>query len=203
MRKRNKNVPNAPVSVGFFKNARLKSQGRRDARKYADSQDYTLTHFVQNLVSATHVSQHLVNEWLALELTSFQTANKRIEQTVSLLEADIERLERDLGPTGRIRKANSSRLAFLRSRLADELGQMDANVSHGRERIAVAQEAIETWTNFYYMQAAAYVRARVKRAKGKVASVSAKVPPIEPVAIPDWPDFFADEAEDSTRRNSK
>lgn len=182
-------IPNAPKRVGFWASRRLARLGRRDVKRYQNMQDTTATHTIKALEAQTHLNQRKVNEWLVRELTPLRAGNKSLSDQVIGLDARIAAYEADLGPTGRIRKANTVRLNALRQQRLNALGQRAANLATGRALIEIAGEAADTWTRYFEAQAAIYVRARALKNKLQPPAAMAAVPTIENVELPPTPDF--------------
>lgn len=186
-------VPNAPHRVGFWATRRLARLGRRDAKKYQNMQDTTATHLIKTLEAQTHLNQRKVNEWLIQELGPLRAGNASIADLVKQLDERIEKLENDLGPTGRIRKANTVRLNTFRQQRLNALGQRASNIAAGNGLIEIAAEAIDTWLRYYEAQAAIYVRARALKNKRQPPAATASLPSIISVDLVETTDFLTPE----------
>lgn len=183
----------APVRVGFWRSRTLRRAGRRDAKKYQSIQDFTATHFIKNLEAETHASQRKVNAWLAQELAPLRAGNAALEDSVRQLDLRISRLELDLGPSGRIRKANTARLNTFRQQRLNNLSQRAANLANGISLIEVAGEAMDSWHRFFSANAAIYVRARSLKAKKSPPASAAALPSIDSIDLIETPDFYIEE----------
>lgn len=186
-------VPNAPHRVGFWATRRLARLGRRDAKKYQNMQDTTATHLIKTLEAQTHLNQRKVNEWLIQELGPLRAGNASIVDLVKQLDERIKKLEKDLGPTGRIRKANTVRLNTFRQQRLNALGQRASNIAAGNGLIEIAAEAIDTWLRYFEAQAAIYVRARALKNKRQPPAATAALPSIVSVDLVETTDFVSPE----------
>ena len=186
-------VPNAPKRIGFWATRRLSRLGRRDAKKYVSIQDTTATHAIKALEAQTHLNQRKVNEWLVQELGPLRAGNESLAASIAQVETQISKFEKDLGPTGRIRKANTVRLSTLRQQRLNMISQQASNLASGRGLIEIAAEAIDTWHRFFEAQAAIYVRARSLKSKNRPPAAMAAVPVMESIELIDTKDFISPE----------
>ena len=189
----------APVRVGFWLTRTLRRAGRRDAKKYQSIQDTTATHFVRKLEAETHTNQRKVNAWLVQELAPFRAGNAALDDLIKQLDLGISRLESDLGPSGRIRKANTVRLNTFRQQRLNALSQKSSNLASGLARIEVAGEALDSWHRFFEAKVAIYVRARSLKNKQIPPASVAALPSIESIDLIETPDF---QVEEFTREGS-
>jgi predicted DNA-binding protein len=191
---RKANVPNAPELVGYWSQRKLKRMGRSDARKYTNFQDTTATHAINKLEAQMKAGQSKVNQWMAIEMSSLWAGNHSIRAQIAQIDERIALISANLGPTGRIRKANTVRLAQLRQQRFNALTQRASNHASARALREIAEEANQTWHRFYGAQAAIYVRARSLKATTKPPASNAAVPAVTDVEVFDIEAFFADEA---------
>ena len=168
--------------------------GRVDARKYTNFQDTTSTHAINKLEAQMKSGQSRVNQWLANEMNSLWAGNHAIRAQITQIDERIALISANLGPTGRIRKANTGRLAQLRQQRFNALTQRASNHASARALREIAEEANQTWHRFFEAQAAIYVRARSLKAKDKPAASNAAVPSVTDIEVFDIEAFFADEA---------
>jgi hypothetical protein len=190
---RKANVPNAPASIGYWNERKLIRLGRIDARKYINFQDTTATHTINKLEAHMKTGQAKVNQWFAAEMRPLWSGNESLKAQISQIDDRIALIQANLGPTGRIRKANTARLAQLRQQRLNALAQRAANHSAGRALREVAEEANHTWHRFFESQAAVYVRARSLKTNLKLAATNAAVPMVTDIRVLDIEAFFADE----------
>lgn len=168
---------------------RLMLAGRSDAKKYQNLHDKTSTHLIKVLEAHTHRSQRKVNQWLVNALAPLRAGNYALDSQLIDLEARISAYESDLGPTGRVRKANTVRLNALRQQRLDALSQRAANIARGHALVDVAAESLDTWIRYFEAQAAIYVRARALKDKQEPPASKAAVPTIESIDLADTSDF--------------
>lgn len=188
-KRRDLKIPNAPLGVGFWATRKLVRAGKRDAKKYKDLRDTTPTHLIKRLESSAQIEQRKVNEWLVLQLNPLRTGNAALEALVAQLEEQIKVYELDLGPTGRIRKANSKRLDGLRQQRLNAISQRESNFATGLGLIEIAAEALDTWRRFFESQAAIYIRARALKLKQNPPAGAAQLPVFDTVDLIDVRDF--------------
>ncbi len=198
---RKTNVPNAPLRVGFWTELKLNRIGRVDARKYLNFQDTTATHAINKLEAQMKTGQLKVNAWLANEMQPLRAGNQALGSQIAHLDQRIAKIEANLGPTGRIRKANTGRLQQLRQQRLNALAQKSTNNAAARAFVEVAFEGNQTWRRFYEAQAAMYVRARSLKTKGKLAAANSSIPSVTDVRLLDIEDFFDDDT--PTEKGSK
>ena len=174
----------APLAskIGWLEKARLRRQGRKDAKHYRGLNDYTRTHALIVQQAISQAGQNSVNQWLIEACKPYLTGNAGIKVQRGVQEFKIK----DLGsrrPTSRRAQSQvESQIDVEREKKSNLEAQFETNLTLIEASHKSAEQAMDSWVSRYEQAAAIYTRARANKAKESVASVSAQVPPFE--AIP-------------------
>jgi chromosome segregation ATPase len=178
----------APTKPGFKVTRRAQKAGRQDAKNYKGIADATMTHALIELRSSALSGQHSVNKWLIEECASLHAGNASIEVQLSTLNENISILRKDPGSTGRIRKANFSKLENLEEEVSAVRSQLKMNQESLKDLRILAQEASDSWQGYFQALAAIYIRALSNKLGRDVRSSTAEVPPFKSIEIVDIED---------------
>jgi len=181
-------APMAPTKPGFKVTRRAQKAGRQDAKNYKGIADATMTHALIELRSSALSGQHSVNKWLIEECASLHAGNASIEVQLSTLNENISILRKDPGSTGRIRKANFSKLENLEEEVSAVRSQLKMNQESLKDLRILAQEASDSWQGYFQALAAIYIRALSNKLGRDVRSSTAEVPPFKSIEIVDIED---------------
>lgn len=182
-------APVAPYQVDFWLTFRLRSQGKRDAKKYAQLSDYTRTHAIIVAQNRALAGQREVNQWLIKNASPLQVGNARSLVKIRLYESEIERMRIDPGSSGRARRLSTERIGILQREILNTESQLEANTAQLGSLMLAADQALGSWSNYYEQMAGIYARARANKLKHDVDSVRAEVPELVNIALVDFEEF--------------
>jgi hypothetical protein len=157
--------------------------GKSDAKNHKGIADGTLTQALKELQTRAQQGQHEVNRWFSKEADPIIQGNSRIAIQLAQLQREIDALDKNLGDSGRERKANSKVLITLNERRISQLSQLEMNKDSIDALTRQTVEALESWERYFVALASIYVRALSKKLKRDVRSSDAEVPPFENVPL--------------------
>ncbi len=197
-------APIAPRRPGYWLGGKLRRQGRQDAKKYMDAQDYTRTHALIQAQSKCQSGQHEVNQWFIKATEPLISGNARLEMESSLLSQKIAELKAKPVTSERLRRSNESEVESLVAQLTNLKAQRNVNNSTGKSLTLAAEEALKSWESHYQLLAGVYLRAKIRRSKNSAPSSQANVPLFEsiPMAHVEVFDELAQSVENSGRSKS-
>jgi hypothetical protein len=178
-------APIAPNKPGFRSARRARKSGRQDAKNYKGLADATMTHALIELRSSALSGQHAVNKWLVEACAPLHSGNASIRVQLEKLADDISSVKKDPGVTGRIRKANLSKLENLEQESSAVRSQLSMNQESLKDLRILAQEASNSWHGYFDALAAIYIRALSNKLGRDVRTSSAEVPPFKSIDIVD------------------
>lgn len=181
-------TPIAPSKPGFRATRRARKSGRQDAKNYKGLADATMTHALIELRSSALSGQHAVNKWLVEACAPLHSGNASIRVQLEKLADDISSVKKDPGVTGRIRKANLSKLENLEQESSAVRSQLSMNQESLKDLRILAQEASNSWHGYFDALAAIYIRALSNKLGRDVRTSSAEVPPFKSIDIVDTED---------------
>ena len=187
-------APLAPRKPGYRATRRARKSGRQDAKNYKGIADATMTHALIELRSMALSGQHAVNKWLIEACAPLHAGNASIEVQLTKLAKDISDLKSNVGSTGRIRKANSSKLENLELESSAAHSQMSMNREKLKDLRIMAQEASDSWRGYFDALAAIYIRSLSNKLGRDVRTSAAEVPPFKSIEIVDTEDSDGDSA---------
>lgn len=182
-------APVAPHQVDFWLTLRLRAQGKRDAKKYAQLSDYTRTHAIIVAQNRALAGQREVNQWLIKNASPLQVGNARSLVKIRLYESEIERMRNEPGSSGRARRLSTERIGILQREILNTESQLEANTAQLGSLMLAADQALGSWSNYYEQMAGIYARARANKLKHDVDSVRAEVPELVNIALVDFEEF--------------
>ncbi len=187
-------APVAPNAVGYWLSRNLSSQGRVDAKKYAQINDYTRTHAILVAQNRALAGQREVNQWLIQNSSPLQVGTSRSVVKLAVLKAQLEHLKSEHVVGGRLIRRSQERMGILQREIVNTESQIDSNTSQLESLSMAAEQALGSWSNYYAQMAGVYARARANKLGRNVDSVSAEIPELENVALVDFAEFDAAEA---------
>lgn len=176
-------APIAPYKVSTIQRWRVSRLGRLDAKSHKGIADGTLTQALKEIQTHAQLGQLEVNRWFHRQAEPIIQGNSRIEIQLMQLSKDIEKLELNLGDTGRERKFNLRLLEVLNEKRVSQLSQFEMNKDALEALHLQASDALESWIRHYVALASIYVRSLSKKLKRDVRSSGAEVPPFESVPL--------------------
>lgn len=182
-------APIAPSSISWALSRKLKSQGRRDAKKYLGLKDYTRTHALIVAQSKAHSGQHEVNQWLIKSIEPLQIGNSRLTVVIEKLKDELTSVKGRKETSPRLAKANLHLVESIQNRIANERAQYKANKASIVSLILAAEEALDSWSSLYEEMAGIYARARAIKSRLDTAAVASEVPVFQSVVIARISDF--------------
>jgi len=147
-----------------------------------------MTHALIELRSSALSGQHAVNKWLVEACAPLHSGNASIRVQLEKLADDISSVKKDPGVTGRIRKANLSKLENLEQESSAVRSQLSMNQESLKDLRILAQEASNSWHGYFDALAAIYIRALSNKLGRDVRTSSAEVPPFKSIDIVDTED---------------
>lgn len=124
MNKRN-SVPIAPAEVEYWLAVKLRAQGRKDAKKYAQLNDVTRTHAMVVAQNRANAGQRAVNRWLIRAAEPLHVGNARALVMFETFETERNRLEQLNEASGRNRRVTISRQEILQRELMNLQSQFE------------------------------------------------------------------------------
>lgn len=179
-------APVAPGIVGFWLTVKLKSQGRRDAKKYSQLSDYTRTHALIVAQNRALAGQREVNQWLIKKSAPLQVGNSRSVVKLNVYESELSRLKAENVTGGRLKRLNQERIGLLQREILNTESQLESNTAQLGTLLLAAEQALGSWSNYYEQMAGIYTRARSNKLRHNVDSVSAEVPELESITLVDF-----------------
>lgn len=176
-------APIAPYRASALQRYRAARLGKSDAKNHKGIADGTLTQALKELQTRAQQGQHEVNRWFSKEADPIIQGNSRIAIQLAQLQQEIDALDKNLGDSGRERKANSKVLSTLNERRISQLSQLEMNKDSIDALTRQTVEALESWERYFIALASIYVRALSKKLKRDVRSSDAEVPPFENVPL--------------------
>lgn len=179
-------APVAPGTVGFWLTIKLKSQGRKDAKKYSQLSDYTRTHALIVAQNRALSGQREVNQWLIKKSAPLQVGNSRSIVKLNVYETELARLRSENASSGRQKRLGQERIGLLQREILNTESQLESNTAQLASLVLAAEQALGSWSNYYEQMAGIYTRARSNKLKKSVDSVSAEVPELENIELVDF-----------------
>lgn len=181
-------APLAPRKLARRETRRAAKSGKEDAKNYKGIADATMTHALIEIRSTALSGQHAVNKWLIEACAPIHSGNASIEVQLTKLANEISELKRSPGDTGRIRKANKSKMENLELEESAARSQLSMNRENLKDLRIMAQEASASWHGYFDALAAVYIRALSNKLGRDVRTSSAEVPPFKSLEIVDTED---------------
>lgn len=195
-------APVAPGIVGFWLSIKLKSQGKRDAKKYSQLSDYTRTHALIVAQNRALAGQREVNQWLIKKSAPLQVGSSRSLVKLDVYESELARLKAESVTGGRHKRLNQERIGMLQREILNTESQLESNTAQLGTLLLAAEQALGSWSNYYEQMAGIYTRARSNKLRHNVDSVSAEVPELESIVLVDF-DELIEPAAKAVKRGTK
>jgi hypothetical protein len=186
-------APIAPSRISLWQTVRLKSQGRRDAKKYLGLKDYTRTHALIVAQSKAQAGQHEVNQWLIKQIEPLQVGNSRLAVIIENLKDELSQVKARKEASPRLAKANLLAAQKIQKQVSNERAQFKANKAAIVSLVLSGEEALNSWESLYAEMAGVYTRARAMKSKQDIAAVASEVPVFQTIEIARISDFESTE----------